>query len=191
MDGNALEPAAAARKRSFIDGFARYALAFTLSAPVNFPVTFVYAGRLETPGGTADALAGVGPGDFAIRLFIDTRTHLPLMMNYRDGGRDVQLWLKEYKPEGGILFPHVVTWVADGELIGRIPGAAVPHQSEVPAGEIWPVEREFTAEKRRKRSQARSETQGLTQINSGSPRDLRFLRFSAVRLLLPLTPRPA
>jgi len=116
-DGNAREPAAAARKRSFINGFARYALAFTLSAPVNFPVTFVYAGRLETPGGTADALSGVGPGDFAIRLFIDTRTHLPLMMNYRDGGRDVQVWLKEYKPEGGILFPHVVTWVADGELM--------------------------------------------------------------------------
>jgi hypothetical protein len=116
VDGNALEPAAAARKRSFIDSFARYALAFTLSAPANFPVTFVYAGRLETPGGMADGLEGVGPGDFTIRLFIDARTHLPLMMNYRDGGRDVQLWLKEYKPEGGILFPHAVTWVTDGNL---------------------------------------------------------------------------
>jgi len=117
VDGNALQPAAAARKRSFIDGFARYALAFTLSAPLNFPVTFVYAGRLETPDGTADALSGVGPGDFTLRLFVDTRTHLPLMMNYREGGRDVQLWLKEYKPEGGILFPHIMTWVVDGSLV--------------------------------------------------------------------------
>jgi hypothetical protein len=115
-DGNALEPAAAARKRSFIDSCARYALAFTLSAPANFPVSFVYAGRVETPGGTADGLEGIGPGDFQVRLFIDTKTHLPLMMNYRDGGQDVQLWLKDYRPEGGILFPHAVTWVTDGDL---------------------------------------------------------------------------
>jgi hypothetical protein len=26
------------------------------------------------------------------------------------------LWLKEYKAENGILFPHVVTWVTDGNL---------------------------------------------------------------------------
>jgi hypothetical protein len=64
----------------------------------------------------ADALQGVGPGDFAVRLFLDSKTHLPLMMNYSENGRDVQLWLKEYKPENGIQFPHAVTWVMDGGL---------------------------------------------------------------------------
>lgn len=117
FDGNALDPATAARKRSFIDIFARFALAFTLSPPANFPVSFVYGGRLETPGGLADALDGIGPGDFSVRLFLDAKTHLPLMMNYRDSGRDVQLWLKDYKSEGGILFPHAITWVADGDLM--------------------------------------------------------------------------
>jgi hypothetical protein len=116
-NGNLSPPASAARQRTFGDIFARFTLAFTLSAPANFPVTFVYAGRVETPGGMADALDGVGPGDFAVRLFIDEKSHLPLMMNYRDGGRDIQLWLKEYKAENGILFPHVVTWVADGSLM--------------------------------------------------------------------------
>ena len=116
VDGNGLDPAVMARKRDFVQTFARYALAFTLSPPANFPVTFTYAGRLETPDGTADALEGIGPGDFTIRLFIDSKTHLPLMMNYREAGQDVQLWLKQYKPESGILFPHVVTWVADGNL---------------------------------------------------------------------------
>lgn len=116
VPGNALEPAAAARKRNFIDSFARFALAFTLSAPANFPVSFVYAGRLEAPGGMADALQGVGPGDFAVRLFLDSKTHLPLMMNYTDNGLDVQVWLKDYKSENGILFPHVVTWVTEGNL---------------------------------------------------------------------------
>lgn len=116
VDGNGLEPAVVARKLDFIHVFARYALAFTLSAPADFPVSFTYGGRLETPEGTADGLEGIGPGDFSIRLFIDTKTHLPLMMNYREDGQDVQLWLKEYKPENGVLFPHVVTWVADGNL---------------------------------------------------------------------------
>lgn len=115
--GNLPLPASAARQRTFSDIFARFTLAFTLSAPANFPVSFVYAGRVETSGGMADALDGVGPGDFAVRLFIDEKSHLPLMMNYRDGGRDIQLWLKEYKAENGILFPHVVTWVADGSLM--------------------------------------------------------------------------
>lgn len=107
----------AARQRIFTDIFARFTLAFTLSPPANFPVSFVYGGRLETPGGMADALDGIGPGDFGVRLFIDAKTHLPLMMNYRDSGRDVQLWLKDYRSESGILFPHTVTWVADGELM--------------------------------------------------------------------------
>jgi len=114
---DALQPASAARKRTFTDIFARFSLAFTLSAPANFPVSFVYGGRAETPSGLADALDGIGPGDFSVRLFIDQKTHMPLMMNYRDGGRDIQLWLKEYKPEGGVLFPHVITWVADGSLM--------------------------------------------------------------------------
>lgn len=117
LNGNALQPAVAARQRIFTDIFARFTLAFVLSPPANFPVSFVYGGRLETPDGVADALDGIGPGDFSVRLFIDAKTHLPLMMNYRDAGRDIQLWLKEYKPESGILFPHVVTWVADGSLM--------------------------------------------------------------------------
>ncbi len=108
---------AAARQRSFANIFARFTLAFTLAPPANFPVSFVYGGRLETPGGMADALDGIGPGDFSVRLFIDAKTHLPLMMNYRDTGRDVLLWLKDYRPEGGILFPHTITWVADGDLM--------------------------------------------------------------------------
>jgi hypothetical protein len=117
FEGNEPNPAAAARKRSFAGVFARFTLAFTLSPPANFPVSFVYGGRVETADTVADALDGIGPGDFSVRLFLDAKTHLPLMMNYRENGRDVQLWLKDYKPEGGILFPHVITWVADGSLM--------------------------------------------------------------------------
>ena len=117
VEGNTLSPATAARKRAFTDIFARFALAFTLAPPANFPVSFAYQGRLETPDGMSDVLDGIGPGDFGVRLFLDARTHFPLMMSYRDAGRDIQLWLKDYRPEGGVLFPHAITWVADGVLM--------------------------------------------------------------------------
>src|ERR1700683_5566820 len=43
---NTPEAAAAARKRAFVESFARYTIAFTLAAPVNFPVAFTYAGQV-------------------------------------------------------------------------------------------------------------------------------------------------
>ncbi len=116
VNSNAPEAAAAARKRAFVESFARYALAFTLSPPANFPVAFTYTGQVDAPGGKADAIEGKGPDGFLVRLFLDSKTHIPLMMNYRNGQQDVQLWLKNYKSEDGILLPHVLTWVADGNL---------------------------------------------------------------------------
>jgi hypothetical protein len=110
------EAAAANRKRAFVESFARYAIAFTLAPPVNFPVTFTYAGQVEAPNGMADAIEGKGPNGFLLHLFIDTKTHLPLMMNYLNGAQDVQLWLKNYKPEEGILLPHTLTWITNGNL---------------------------------------------------------------------------
>ena len=116
INSNTPEAAAAARKRAFIESFARYALAFTLSPPANFPVAFTYAGQVEAPGGMADAIEGKGPDGFLIHLFIDAKTHVPMMMNYRNGPQDVQLWLKNYKAEDGILLPHTITWITDGNL---------------------------------------------------------------------------
>jgi hypothetical protein len=116
LNSSTPEAAAAARKRAFVESFARYALALTLAPPTNFPVSFTYAGQVEAPGGMADAIEGRGPNGFLVHLFIDGKTHLPLMMNYRNGPQDVQLWLKNYKAEDGILLPHVMTWVTDGNL---------------------------------------------------------------------------
>jgi hypothetical protein len=115
-DSKTPEAAAANRKRAFVDSFARYAIAFTLAPPVNFPVTFTYAGQVEAPDGMADAIEGKGPNGFLIHLFIDAKTHLPLMMNYLNGVQDVQLWLKNYKAEDGILLPHTITWITNGNL---------------------------------------------------------------------------
>jgi hypothetical protein len=110
------ETAAAARKQAFIRSYALYMLALTLSPPENFPITFTYGGQVESPGGMADGLEGKGPSGFVVHLFIDSRTHLPVMMNYLSGAQNVQMWLKDYKPEEGVLFPHAFTWIANGAL---------------------------------------------------------------------------
>lgn len=52
-----------------------------------YPLTFTYAGIAEAPQGKADVIDVKGPADFAIKLFINTQTHLPIMVNARRGHR--------------------------------------------------------------------------------------------------------
>jgi len=114
--GKPEDASAAPRKHSFIANYVRYVLALTLAPPGNIPVTFTAAGTLDSPRGKVDAIDIKGPDGFQTQLYIESKTHLPVMMQYREGATDVQLWLKEYKQEEGILFPHVMTWIANGTL---------------------------------------------------------------------------
>ncbi len=63
--------------------FSRYVLALLMTAPESLAAQFIYAGEAEAPDGRADVLDITGANGFAARLFIDKKTHLPLMMNYR------------------------------------------------------------------------------------------------------------
>ena len=59
---------------------------FLLADRPNFPIQFAVVDQTPTPdGGTAWALEGKGPGEFAVRLFIDCKTLLPLMMANHSG----------------------------------------------------------------------------------------------------------
>jgi hypothetical protein len=91
-------------------------LAFTLATPDNFPMTYDYAGQVDAPSGKADGIEGKGPNGFVVHLFIDSKTHLPVMLNYLNGAQNVQMWLKDYRPEDGVLFPHTMTWISNGNL---------------------------------------------------------------------------
>jgi len=62
--------------------FARLALGMLAASPAGYPVQFTYAGQAESPDGKADVLDVKGEGDFAARLFIDSATHLPLMLSW-------------------------------------------------------------------------------------------------------------
>jgi hypothetical protein len=63
--------------------FARLMLGLLVTTPSSFPVTFTYAGQAEAPQGKADVLDGSGPAGFAARLFIDSQTHLPIMVSWQ------------------------------------------------------------------------------------------------------------
>lgn len=110
------ETAAVTRKQTFIRSYALYMLAFLLQPPESFPMTFTYGGQVEAPGGMADGIEGKGPNGFLVHLFIDSKTHIPVMVNYLSGAQNVQMWLKDYKAEEGVLFPHTITWIANGSL---------------------------------------------------------------------------
>jgi hypothetical protein len=62
--------------------FARLLIGWLLATPSSFPVEFSFAGEAESPDGKADVLDVKGPGRFAARLFLDQKTHYPLMLAY-------------------------------------------------------------------------------------------------------------
>lgn len=104
-----------ARRQDLRRTFARFLLALLLADRPDFRIQFTYVNQATTPdGGPADVLDGTGPGDFAIRLVIDAGTRLPLMMSYFTGADNATLtkiWLSKYKEEGGILIPHLMSWM--------------------------------------------------------------------------------
>jgi len=64
--------------------FARLVLGMFATTSPAFPVEFAYAGEAESPDGKAHVIEVKGADGFAARLFVDTKTHLPLMLTWMD-----------------------------------------------------------------------------------------------------------
>ena len=84
-DNPASDPARAkaALKRTNTD-LARLMLGLVAGTQPGLPVTYTYAGQAESPDGTAHVIDVNGGDDFKARLFVDTATHLPLMLTYME-----------------------------------------------------------------------------------------------------------
>jgi hypothetical protein len=54
---------------------------FAASSPA-YPLEFSYAGQAESPDGKAEVIAVKGEGEFEAKLFIDEKSHLPLMLTW-------------------------------------------------------------------------------------------------------------
>jgi hypothetical protein len=62
---------------------ARLSLAMLLASPKSMPVEFTYGGEAEADEGKADVVDAKGDGSFAARIFLDQKSHRPLMLQYR------------------------------------------------------------------------------------------------------------
>lgn len=64
--------------------FARLALGMFGASFTPLPLEFKYAGQAEAQDGRADVLEVQGPDGFTARLFVDSKSHLPLMLSWMD-----------------------------------------------------------------------------------------------------------
>jgi hypothetical protein len=83
----------------------RLLLGWLLTTPPSFPVEFSFAGEAESPDGKADVLDVKGPNGFAARLFLDQKTHYPLMVTYN--GRKPRVMTQTMRP-GALKGPEEI-----------------------------------------------------------------------------------
>src|SRR5829696_7867961 len=63
--------------------FSRYLLAVILMPPPSLNVEYKYAGESDVEDVQADVIDVTAPDNFAIRVFLDKKSHLPLLLSYR------------------------------------------------------------------------------------------------------------
>ena len=77
---------------------ARTVLAFLLTSPASLPLEFTSAGEAESDEGKADVIDAKGAGSFAARIFIDQKSHRPLMLTYRGVAPRVMIQTQQGPP---------------------------------------------------------------------------------------------
>ena len=70
-------------RRQYQAEFTRYLLAILAMPPPSLAVEYKYAGESEVENTPAEVIDVTGPDHFAVRLFIDKQTHIPLLLSYR------------------------------------------------------------------------------------------------------------
>jgi hypothetical protein len=70
-------------RRLYRNELTRYLFAILAAPPSSFPVEYKYAGESNVEEATADVIEVTGPDKFAVRIFFDKQTHLPLLLSYR------------------------------------------------------------------------------------------------------------
>jgi hypothetical protein len=70
------------RVASLKQDFAKLMLGMFAASFASYPLTFARAGQAEAPQGTADIVDVKGAGTFALKFFINSQTHLPIMVSW-------------------------------------------------------------------------------------------------------------
>ena len=71
------------QRRIYSAEFSRYLLAMILMPPPALAVEYKYAGESEVEDAQADVIDVSGPDGFAVRVFFDKQSHIPLLLSYR------------------------------------------------------------------------------------------------------------
>jgi hypothetical protein len=77
----------AARVAAVKQDFVRLTLGMFAGSFSSYPLTFSYVGQAEAPQGKADVLEAKSPPNFTLRLFVNSETHLPVMVSWQAPGR--------------------------------------------------------------------------------------------------------
>lgn len=76
-----------AMRKTRVDGvkqdFVRLTLGMFAGSFSSYPLTFTYVGQAEAPQGKADVLEAKAPPNFTVRLFVNSQTHLPIMVSWQ------------------------------------------------------------------------------------------------------------
>ena len=101
VDSPASDPERArlALKRSQTE-LARLYLGLTGGTQPGFDCSYVYSGQAESPDGKADIIDVTGADDFKARLFVDSETHLPLMLTYMEP--EARVMMRTVTRDGGV-----------------------------------------------------------------------------------------
>ena len=71
------------QRRIYSAEFSRYLLAMILTPPPALAVAYKYVGESEVEDAQADVIDVSGPDNFAVRVFFDKQSHIPLLLSYR------------------------------------------------------------------------------------------------------------
>ena len=120
-------PPPGARTATVKQDFARLTLGMFATSFPSFPLTFTHAGLAEAPQGEADVLDVKGPGNFAVRYFIDRKTHLPIMVSWTVPATNVvvaeatpiehRVYYSDYRAVDGLQFPFRLRRAVGGQTI--------------------------------------------------------------------------
>jgi hypothetical protein len=81
-----LDAARKTRVATVKQDFVRLTLGMFAGSFSSYPMTFTYVGQAEAPQGKADVVEAKAP-NFTVRLFVNSQTHLPIMVSWQAPGR--------------------------------------------------------------------------------------------------------
>jgi hypothetical protein len=88
----------ATRVTTLKQDFVKLTLGMFAGSFPGYPLTFTLDGQAQAPQGTADIVEVKGPGTFALKFFINSQTHLPIMVSWTTPATNVVMSVPGQKP---------------------------------------------------------------------------------------------